>query len=103
MESFKLVSASAWVTLAVGSLCLRRRVTLEEGEKLVHVTVCLGLQRQLFRPRHAQSKQSISLHYVFVILSYKLAIKLSRVVGCPWYPTPYKQRLSQRKYFPNFL
>ncbi len=36
MESFKLVSASR-VTPAVGSLCLRKKVTLDEGTKLVRV------------------------------------------------------------------
>ena len=40
MKSFKLVSASR-VTLAVGSLCLWKRGTLEEGTKLVYVNSLL--------------------------------------------------------------
>ena len=53
MESFKLVSASR-VTLAVERLFLQKKVTLQERTNLVHADSLARLQRQLFRPRHAQ-------------------------------------------------
>jgi hypothetical protein len=58
MGSFQLVSAGT-VTLAVGTPCLRNRITLVGGTTFVHVNstfalFSLGSQGQLFRPTHAQ-------------------------------------------------
>ena len=66
---FKLVSAGR-VTLAVRSLCLRRRITLGKATKLVHVNSLPRPPRTTFQTQACAigQKRSISMCYVFVIL-----------------------------------
>ncbi len=88
MESFELVSASR-VTLAVGSLCLRKRATLGTGDKTCPCKQFASDSRGNFSDSMCNKTKTehFSMLNIFVILSHKLVIKLFPVVGYPWYPT----------------